>query len=110
MENPRQEGPQAFPARGIEGGTNAGDDELCERIRADARRLASLGRTPDLNRYLNAVPHLEDRPAVLDTAIVAAIDGAVARGMARDEIIESLVRDHPGLRAAILAADFLDQT
>ena len=87
-----------------------GDDELCDRIRADARRLVGLGRTAGLARYIDAIPGIEGRPAVLDSAIVATLELAVAHGVLRDEAIEAMIRDHPALRTPILAADFLDQT
>jgi len=86
------------------------DDQLCDRIREDSRRQSSVGRAVALNRYLDAIPGLADKSAVLDTAIVAAIQTAVCQGNSRDEAIERLLRDHPELRGPILAADFLDQT
>ncbi len=86
------------------------DDATCERIRADARRLVTLGRAGTLARYLEAIPDLADRPAALDAAIVAVIESGTAAGAARDEVIEAMLAEHPALRDAVLAADFLDQT
>jgi len=99
----------------FQGGVGAGEigaheDEVCERIRADSRRLVSIGRHCGLGRYIDAIPGLEGCAAALDTAIVAVIETRVRSGASRDDAIESMLRERPELRDAVLAADFLDQT
>lgn len=85
------------------------DADLCDWIENDARELVAQGEVPGLDRYLEAIAELEMRPVALDAALSAVMRYSMRSGLSREDIVATLVSNHPRLESAIHACDLLDE-
>lgn len=84
------------------------DDVLAELIEIDGRIRQQFGRAVDLDRYLQAIPDLAERPASFDAAIDLALRSASSESRADPEAIRALCERYPAFAAMIHEAAVLN--
>lgn len=84
------------------------DGALSELIEADGRHRIALGRSVDLERYLQILPDLPDRPDPLDAAIDVTLRSLSGSSRVEPSAVEGLVQRHPNLEQPIREAAMLN--
>lgn len=85
------------------------DDDLADAIDIDGRARDAENATVDLHRYMTAIPLLQDRPVVLDTALEATLRSMRRAGIDQVQAVAILVEDYPRLAAPIRTCAMLDE-
>lgn len=85
------------------------DDDLADAIDIDARARDADNTTVDLHRYMTAIPRLQDRPVVLDTALEATLRSMRNAGIDQVQAVAILVEDYPRLATPIRTCAMLDE-
>lgn len=85
------------------------DDDLADAIDIDGRSRDQENTTVDLHRYMTAIPELQERPVVLDTALEATLRSMRRAGIDQVQAVAILVEDYPRLAAPIRTCAMLDQ-
>jgi serine/threonine protein kinase len=85
------------------------DDDLADAIDIDARSRDADNTTVDLHRYMTAIPRLQDRPVVLDTALEATLRSMRNAGIDQVQAVAILVEDYPRLATPIRTCAMLDE-
>ncbi len=85
------------------------DDDLADAIDIDGRARDEENTAVDLHRYMTAIPNLQDRPVVLDTALEATLRSMRRAGIDQVQAVAILVEDYPRLAAPIRTCAMLDQ-
>lgn len=80
------------------------DHDVADSIEADARERLTRGLPLTIERYLVAVPGIENMRIALDAAIEFALRAAIGAGVPEAEAARSLAKQHPRLAAAIETA------
>ena len=84
------------------------DAALAELIEVDGRTRISRGTPVRLERYLEAVPDLRDRPDALDAAIDVTLRSLGEGHRSNDEAVGKLISQFPELKLAIREAAALN--
>lgn len=88
--------------------TPIGDAQLAELIEQDGRLRIARGRDVTLERYIEAVPDLFDRPDALDAALDVTLRSLSRSSHPDDESIDELIERYPELATSIEEAAALN--